>query len=339
MIPTDITALQLRPDDTLCGMDGVPFAIVSTVDVTASRVWATTKILDRSTSWFPVEFLPDDIVTVLRPEETTVLSILAGDIVKGDLLCTPARTPYGRVAEVIASPGDVWVSAYTVNEVNPQWFPVTFQAADTALVQREALAHTGRPSKIPLRAAAATAAVTTALALSVALAQQGEETPTTAPSASPVRTLKPYLPEPRVSSLTSRQGTRAALPVREEIAKPSATPTTWRPIPVPPADIRISFYQDCTGHAQECIDAGELTMYGGRILAGHNYLGYQWLSRIPVGRTVRVLYGPLEGTYKVYGHLRLSRQGGAIPSFGGADLVLQTCEGSGTGFSLARRVK
>jgi hypothetical protein len=80
-------------------------------------------------------------------------------------------------------------------------------------------------------------------------------------------------------------------------------------------------------------------MYAGRILAGHNYMGYQWLSRVPVGRTVRVVSGPLAGTYRVYSHLTINRQGGSIPAFPGSPaLVLQTCEGSGTGFSLLHRV-
>jgi hypothetical protein len=80
-------------------------------------------------------------------------------------------------------------------------------------------------------------------------------------------------------------------------------------------------------------------MYAGNILAGHNYMGYSWLATVPVGRTVRVISGPLAGTYKVYGHLRINRQGGSIPAFPGSPaLVLQTCEGSGTGFSLLHRV-
>lgn len=203
------------------------------------------------------------------------------------------------------------------------------------------LLHTGRPSRIPLRAAAITAGAATALALSVVLSQPthgpGEDM---APAPYFSRTsegIEPYLPEPRTSTHTSRDGERKALAV-EHIAAPSTTPTKRHPIATPPADIRVSFYDDCTGHAQECIDAGALTMYAGRILAGHNGDGYQWLSRVPVGQEVRVISGPLAGTYEVYGHLRIGRQGGSIPSFGRAALVLQTCEGSGTGFSLLKQV-
>ncbi|GAA0641674.1 hypothetical protein GCM10009548_02400 [Streptomyces malaysiensis subsp. malaysiensis] len=160
-------------------------------------------------------------------------------------------------------------------------------------------------------------------------------------SVGPWKTYKPT-PSPRPSTKhTDRDGARPTLKPTPAptVAKPSKRPTTKRPIPTPPADIRISFYKDCTGYAQKCIDAGTLTMYAGNILAGHNYMGYQWLSRVPVGRTVRVISGPLAGTYRVYGHMRLNRQGGAIPPFGGAALVLQSCEGSGTGFSLLRRIK
>lgn len=103
--------------------------------------------------------------------------------------------------------------------------------------------------------------------------------------------------------------------------------------------ITVSSYAWCPGSAQSCIDAGRLTGYNGKYLAGHNYMGYQWLPRVAEGTTVRVTTGPLTGTYRVYGHLRLTRQGGSFPNTAGADLVMQSCEGSGTGFSLARRIK
>lgn len=114
-------------------------------------------------------------------------------------------------------------------------------------------------------------------------------------------------------------------------------------MPLKPAPVRIAGYRDCTGNPQPCIDAGRgLTLYGRdvgvSILAAHNYHGYQWLSRLAVGRTVVVNSGQLAGRYRVTGHMRLNRQAGPIPSFGGADLVLQSCEGSGTGFSLLHRI-
>lgn len=212
----------------------------------------------------------------------------------------------------------------------------------------ETLARTGRPSRAPMRIASAAAFVTTLAAFGFVVAPdaQAPDTPllkdvTTAPVVTPSpNSPSPYRPEPREPRQTTRDEERKALAPMPSptVVKPSQTPATKRPIAKPPADIRISFYRDCTGHAQECIDAGTLTMYARKILAGHNYDGYQWLSRVPVGRTVRVISGPLAGTYRVYGHLRINRQGGTIPAFsGGPDLVLQTCEGSGTGFSLLHR--
>lgn len=107
--------------------------------------------------------------------------------------------------------------------------------------------------------------------------------------------------------------------------------------PRKPSGITISSYAWCPGHAQSCIDAGKLTGYNGNYLAGHNYMGYQWLSRVATGTTVHITSGPLAGTYRVYGHISLNRQGGSFPNTSGADLVLQSCESNGTGFSLARR--
>jgi hypothetical protein len=215
--------------------------------------------------------------------------------------------------------------------------------------QPQTLAHTGRPSRAPARIAGVLASVTTVAALAVVLAPDADapEYPllrdvVSAPVVTPSpNSPSPYRPEPRETRRTDRDGKRETLTPSPSpsIAKPSTTPATKRPIAKPPADIRISFYRDCSGNPQPCIDAGSLTMYAGRILAGHNYDGYQWLSRVPVGRTVRVISGPLAGTYRVYGHLYIDRQGGAIPSFAGSpELVLQTCEGRGTGFSLLRRM-
>lgn len=127
---------------------------------------------------------------------------------------------------------------------------------------------------------------------------------------------------------------------REGVRKPvKQIPKVKLPKPVMHnPSVTISDYAWCPGSAQSCIDAGRLTGYNGKYLAGHNYRGYQWLSRVAVGTTVKVTSGPLAGTYRVYGHLGLNRQGGAFPNTGGADLVLQSCESSGTGFSLARRI-
>ncbi|MEU1037638.1 hypothetical protein [Streptomyces sp. NPDC005907] len=207
------------------------------------------------------------------------------------------------------------------------------------------LAHTGRPSRLPFRAAVVAASVATVAAMGVVVHfdPQAPNGPSlsdvvTAPVVTPTPgTPQPYRPTPRPSTHTTREGKREAL--TRHIVTQSTKPATRRPIAKAPADIRISFYRNCTGNPQPCIDAGSLTFYAGRILAGHNYMGYQWLSRVPVGRTVRVISGPMAGTYRVYGHLAIGRQGGSIPAFAGSpDLVLQSCEGRGTGFSLLHRV-
>ena len=71
-------------------------------------------------------------------------------------------------------------------------------------------------------------------------------------------------------------------------------------------------------------------------LAGHNWCGFQWMAYVPTGTTVTVTTGAAAGTYVVTGHVHLSRQSGALPSLD-ADLVLQTCIGSGTGLTLLQR--
>lgn len=212
----------------------------------------------------------------------------------------------------------------------------------------EVLARTGHLSHAAraLVVGAGVAALSTAIVVMAPDAQAPEypllEDVVSAPVVTPSpNSPSPYKPEPRESTRTDRHGKRESLSPSPapSIAKPSTTPATKRPIPKAPEDVRISFYRDCSGNPQPCIDAGTLTMYAGRILAGHNYDGYQWLSRVPVGRTVRVISGPLAGTYKVYGHHYVARQGGKIPAFPGSpNLVLQTCEGDGTGFSLLRRI-
>lgn len=197
------------------------------------------------------------------------------------------------------------------------------------------LAHTGFPIRTTLVAATIGATIGVGILIAPELP---EPTSPTLPDivTAPVITPTPYRPEPH----TSREGNRESLTPSPSasVTHPSTTPPKRHPVAAPPADVRISFYRVCEARPQPCIDAGALTMYAGNILAGHNYMGYQWLSRVPVGRTVRVIFGSLAGTYRVYGHLRISRQGGTIPDFPGSPaLVLQTCEGSGTGFSLLHR--
>ncbi|MEU1254840.1 hypothetical protein ABZ445_16330 [Streptomyces chartreusis] len=208
------------------------------------------------------------------------------------------------------------------------------------------LAHTGLTDAARATILGATVVGVATLCFVAAPSAQAPDYPrlsdvATAPvvTPSPV-TSEPYKPEPRETRRTDRDGVRETLTPSPSptVVKPSKTPATKRPIATPPADIRISYYRSCGADFQACVDAGALTHYAGNILAGHNYMGYQWLSRVAVGRTVRVISGPMAGTYKVYGHLYIDRQGGRIPAFAGSpDLVLQTCEGDGTGFSLLHR--
>jgi hypothetical protein len=100
----------------------------------------------------------------------------------------------------------------------------------------------------------------------------------------------------------------------------------------------ISHYTDSPG-SQKAIDSCKLVLWthSPLWLAGHNWCGWQWMAYVPTGSTVRVSSGAAPGTYVVTGHLRLSRQSGSLPHVN-ADLVLQTCIGSGTGLTLLRRV-
>lgn len=264
------------------------------------------------------------------------------DVVRGAVVATVVGDSSTRV----------YVSAYTESGSH---VGLTFKPGARVTAYREEesqLAHTGRPSRTSFYGGLALATVTTAAALSTVIsASTPAETPSrpthlsdvvTSPVVTPSPTrMTPYKPEPRPSTHATREGVRATLKpsARPSIVKPSRTPATRHPIAKAPADIRITYYRNCSGNPQPCIDAGALTMYAGRILAGHNYMNYQWLSRVPVGRTVRVISGPLAGTYRVYGHLVINRQHGSIPDFAGSPaLVLQACEGSGTGFSLLHRV-
>ena len=137
-------------------------------------------------------------------------------------------------------------------------------------------------------------------------------------------------PKPKKIHRAETHTSRVAPKPRKKVAPKTA--------PKPVAGITISSYAWCPGNAQACIDRKLLTGYNGKYLAGHNWAGWQWLSRVATGTTIRITSGPLAGTYRVYGHLRLNHQGGSFPNTAGADLVLQSCESSGTGFSLAKRV-
>lgn len=152
-----------------------------------------------------------------------------------------------------------------------------------------------------------------------------------------------------VSSARTSNGEQYTNSHRSYVPAPKALPSPVRKQVVTSKRVQslnvttIKTYRACYGYAQSCINKGYLTLYnpGQKTLAGHNYMGYQWMSRLPVGRIVKVTSGPVAGTYRVYDHAwsKRARQGGKFPSKArAADLVLQTCEPNGTGFSLLRRV-
>ena len=180
------------------------------------------------------------------------------------------------------------------------------------------------------------------LAVAAAVVGPVDEAAAPSPADSRVQLSVVTVPQPvRKQPAAALRAAVKATPAPERKTVPPKAPEPRRK-PLKPSAVHISGYRDCTGNPQPCIDQGRgLTLYGRdvgvNILAAHNYHGYQWLSRVALGRKVVVTSGQLAGTYRVTGHLRLNRQSGSIPSFGGADLVLQSCEGDGTGFSLLHR--
>ena len=149
---------------------------------------------------------------------------------------------------------------------------------------------------------------------------------------------------------TTTQVKTADKPAAKPVAKPAAKPAPAKPAApvvaapveaakaVAPKPITISSYVDAPG-SQAQIDKCHLVLWSHHPLwlAGHNWCGFQWMAYVPEGTTVRVSGGAAAGTYVVTGHVHLTRQGGAMPRTS-ADLVLQTCIGSGTGLTLLQRV-
>ena len=148
---------------------------------------------------------------------------------------------------------------------------------------------------------------------------------------------------------TTPQVKPADKPAAKPVAKPAAKPAPAKPATsvvaapveaakaVTPKPITISSYVDAPG-SQAQIDKCHLVLWSHHPLwlAGHNWCGFQWMAYVPEGTTVRVSGGAAAGTYVVTGHVHLTRQGGPMLRTG-ADLVLQTCIGSGTGLTLLRR--
>lgn len=180
--------------------------------------------------------------------------------------------------------------------------------------------------------------------------------PAAAPAASVASSVQATMaPRQAASPAPAATPAPAAQPAEQAApsAQPSAEPATSAPVQVAsdraaaasvPSGrsagrrIVIDRYTVALG-SQAAIDDCKLVLYWDQPLwfAAHNYCGYQWMANVPVGTTIVVRSGRAAGTYRVTDHARLNRQSGSLPRFD-ADLVLQTCMGSGTGFSLATRV-
>lgn len=96
--------------------------------------------------------------------------------------------------------------------------------------------------------------------------------------------------------------------------------------------------------SQDAVDTGQLVTWTTDpvcVLAGHNTMGWAWMDDLERGSVVKVGAGPCQGVYQVIGHRRQDVKGGPIPDWmadPAIDLVLQTCQIRGMGFSLLQRV-
>ena len=171
---------------------------------------------------------------------------------------------------------------------------------------------------------------------SVSAAQQASTGDAPATRATVAPAVRPAAVVPAKASATAAKATTVvvkkkttakAAPAKKAATKPTASKT-----------ITISRYVDAPG-SQAQIDKCRLVLWthSPLWLAGHNWCGYQWMAFVKTGTTVKVTSGIAAGTYVVTGHLKLTRQSGSLPKLS-ADLVLQTCVGSGTGLTLLRRV-
>lgn len=164
------------------------------------------------------------------------------------------------------------------------------------------------------------------------------------PAPKPTEDLTEVVPTPEPEPLKQEQA-EPEESGQGKTSEPKSEPVQTPQEPASSSSITISGHVNCTGAPQPCIDAGSLTYYSGcwkngecsQLIGGHDYMGWEWLNSVPLGTIVNVS-GPGSGVYEVYDHMYINRQGGDMPSFGGAALVLQSCSGNGTAFSLLRRV-
>jgi hypothetical protein len=202
--------------------------------------------------------------------------------------------------------------------------------------------------------AAASAVVFAATATGSALAWNGSVTPVaaTSPVAAPTvqastgdapatrATVTPAVRPAAVVKATPTRTTAAKAATKTVVVTKKVTTTKAKTTAarVAARSITITRYVDAPG-SQAAIDRCKLVLWthSPLWLAGHNWCGYQWMAFVKTGTTVKVSSGAAKGTYVVTGHLKLTRQSGSLPKLH-ADLVLQTCIGSGTGLTLLRRV-
>jgi hypothetical protein len=206
-------------------------------------------------------------------------------------------------------------------------------SADAVTSAPAAVSAPARPAALPVAAADAIRA-TKAEAAQVAADQKA------AAKAAEQAAKAAKAAEAAKAAAARKAAARAAAARAAAVAKAATAGAKAASAPSAPAGktITISRYANAPG-SQAAIDTCQLVLWSSspNWLAGHNWCGYQWMAYVKTGTTVVVTSGAAQGTYVVYDHLRLGRQSGAMPSTS-ADLVLQTCVGSGTGLTFLRRV-
>lgn len=149
-------------------------------------------------------------------------------------------------------------------------------------------------------------------------------------------------PAPRAAAVVAKATTsvtvKAKAAPKATATKKTTTTAKKATTQAAPKVITISKYTNAPG-SQAAIDKCKLVLWtqSPLWLAGHNWCGFQWMAYVKTGTTVKVTTGIAAGTYVVTGHKTLTRQSGSLPSVD-ADLVLQTCVGSGTGLTFLKRV-
>ena len=159
--------------------------------------------------------------------------------------------------------------------------------------------------------------------------------PATTESALPVVTGPGSTPTPE----RLRQANRAV----SRPPKPEPTPEPKPERETTPTSRTVRFSPVTAIGSQATVDKGKLVTWMTSptcLLAGHDFMGWDWIDTIETDTVVKVTTGPCAGTYKIVGHKWQSQKGGPVPAWmSNYDLIFQTCTGkSGMGFSLAERV-